>query len=224
MADEYGLTIIRETSPVSLDLAPDIDFERYSRIVGTLRIAEIGLPWWIGDALVFAKKRGLDYENRAVQLFMDLGFKPRTMSGYAAVASFIPKLRRRADVDFSHHKVVAYLKDEKQADALLAQAAADEWTVRELEAAVRALGAQDGKGPVPAIDSPRRDAPVTEAEFLERIDPQATRVLEAMNGFSIDLDEPSLDKITTLRRGCDALMAMLMDLMGVLKRYDLEPF
>src|SRR5579859_3169962 len=139
--EEDGTLLLPDTTRVSLDLPDDLPFDKWMGYLRILKTTEAGLPWWIGDMFQYALKRGKEYAEQAMQACADLGFAEHTVHNYSSICErFKDKKRRRADLSFSHHKAVAYT-DKKKADELLASAAAQKWSVKQLEETVREHGA-----------------------------------------------------------------------------------
>ena len=119
--------------PQSLGLPEGLsydDWAGYGAVIGSL---VHNATWWLGDWWRFGKRRyGEAKANAAVT-----GFSLQSVKAAAWVAGkFDEPSRRRDDVTFSHHREVARLA-EKEADKLLAKAAAKKWTTKALRREVR---------------------------------------------------------------------------------------
>lgn len=121
------------------DLAPDAPFELWHRRFASLKLIEDAWPFLVGDSLVYAEKRGKEFEDRAVQAAADLGYKPHSLLNMKAVCSRIPPARRNKNVSYSHHAAVAYLKDIETMVLLLNDAENDDWDVKRLREEVQQI-------------------------------------------------------------------------------------
>lgn len=65
------------------------------------------------------------------------GLAPETLKNYASVCGRVPMSRRRIELDWSHHEVVASLEPEDQ-DRWLQEAVDQSWRREDLRAAIRA--------------------------------------------------------------------------------------
>ncbi len=147
------------TSPVSLRVNAPLTFERWSEIGETLFHMLDGVQWWLGDWWSYGERH---YGEHAPQA-LPLGYALHTVQNAAWVASRIDPARRVPGLKFSHHSEVAALEPAVQ-DALLAKAAAEQMTVREIREEVRALQ---------AAPSRRREFPVV-VELRGLVDALAT--------------------------------------------------
>lgn len=170
---EIGQYFLPFLTATSAEPPVDLAFEQWQSAMAALRIAENGLSWWVGDMLDYAQTRGKDFEDHAIQSVSDLGYANKTVLNVLAVCQHMSKERRRADVSFSHHEAVAYMKSAKKADDLLARAANEKWTVSQLRDAVREAEAKKVKT---AKNTPQ--APEPEA-LSEEMKARAERVREA---------------------------------------------
>ena len=123
-------------SPVGLLLPRGVSFERWRQIGGKLGKLANASKWAIGDWIVygqseFERSYGRRYREalRVTRLELDV------LRDCAYVAAHVPARIRRADLSFTHHRVVAKLEPAEQ-QRWLARAAANAWTTHELRAAV----------------------------------------------------------------------------------------
>ena len=91
--------------------------------------------FWLADLMRYARKRP-DWAGKLSQLIDHTGLSAKTVKNIEAVGA-IPPSRRRDDVEFGHHEVVAPLEPEEQV-AWLERAAEHGWNVRELRMEIRA--------------------------------------------------------------------------------------
>jgi hypothetical protein len=115
--------------PLWLDLPDGLPQERFVEVLRSLGGIARGYQWWIGDALVYAESHYGD--ELAYQLAEELNLEPHTLTNYRWVASSVDRKRRRDDLSWSHHAEVARLGPKAQAE-VLARAASEGWTVRQL--------------------------------------------------------------------------------------------
>jgi hypothetical protein len=133
-----GMACTATTIQIPKDLSP----ERVEAALARLGAVERGTPWWIGDLLVFAGKRyGETYDaaQRAT------GYGTATLKNFAWVSRKCAPARRRSDLPWSAHRVVATLAPKEQT-RWLARAAAEKWTSSEL---ARALNDDDAMSVAP---------------------------------------------------------------------------
>jgi hypothetical protein len=122
-------------SSTRLEFADALDFDEWRAIGAELARIEKGVQWWLGDWWAFGEHR---YGERA-KAAAD-GIFGRSFGGLAncgSVARAFETSRRREVLPFSHHVEAASLDDPAEADALLDQAVREDWTVRQLRAAIR---------------------------------------------------------------------------------------
>jgi hypothetical protein len=138
-------------TPVSLSLAArtDLDISIFEAIARFLGIVHDGSKFWIADLLLEAEAR---FGEAAYQVAAATGRSERTLQNWVWVASRVPRSRRREELTFSHHVVVAPLEYPEQKRWL--QRAVDErlssHVLRDAIAAERAL--QDGDSTAAAAD------------------------------------------------------------------------
>jgi hypothetical protein len=122
------------TSPVAMRFNAPLTFDRWTQIGETLFHMLDGVQWWLGDWWSYGERH---YGEHAPQA-LPLGYALHTVQNAAWVASRIDPARRVAGLKFSHHCEVAALEPAVQ-DAVLAKAASEQMTVREIREEVRAL-------------------------------------------------------------------------------------
>ena len=133
-----GLGLSRDNiSPVGLKLPANFTSENWSELGRRLQTFESSSKWWLGDWLRDGEKYGETYK-RAV----NEGFVYGTAANLVSIAKKFEISRRRENLTWSHHAVVAAL-EAADADRLLAQAEAESWSVKRLRAAVRREVSQD---------------------------------------------------------------------------------
>jgi hypothetical protein len=135
-----SLALIHEfTTPTSLNLPPDLPEPEWQAVGETLRQVESGVRWWLGDWWRFGEHRYGESASQAAPT----GRSVEKCQQAAWVASkFSDPLRRRKDLSFEHHYEVAGL-DADQADKILDEAEAMEWSKRDVRARRRRIQADE---------------------------------------------------------------------------------
>lgn len=95
-----------------------------------------GSPWWKADWLAYGETR-TDWRERLAQAVSMTGLAEKTLLNMKAVAEQVPPSRRREDVSFGVHAIVAPLHPKEQVQ-FLEEAATERLTVNEVKARVRA--------------------------------------------------------------------------------------
>jgi len=109
-----------------------LTFEQYTNIgVQLFRLRE-GLPWLLGDWLVYGERV---FGEEAAQAIADT-YSLQTLQNYAWVARAIPAKERRHGVSFSHHSEVAKYEKEIR-ETWLDMTEQNGWNVAELRVAIR---------------------------------------------------------------------------------------
>jgi hypothetical protein len=99
----------------------------------SLRRAEGGILWWVGDWLNYGETRYGETYTRAAE---DTGLEYQTLRDAKWVSGAIGLSRRRVSLSWSHHREVAPLPVADQ-DELLSAAEAGQWNRARLRGAVR---------------------------------------------------------------------------------------
>lgn len=142
MSDLATTSAAFRRSVTGLELVRTPTFDEWDQLGKWLRAADASMAWLIGDWFLMGEAQ---FGEQASQAF-DVGdatgatgWTEKTLTVYAWVCKRIPKERRRADLPFGCHQIVAGLEPAQQ-DALLEAAATDPdgaWSTRELRRAVR---------------------------------------------------------------------------------------
>jgi hypothetical protein len=105
--------------------------------IGT-QIAAIGnsSAWWLGDWLIYGKKRFPDRYKKAIE---NTALDYQTLRNYAWVCRQFPATRRRTTLSFQHHAEVASLYPDEQ-EEWLDKAEALSWSMHEFRRQLRAGG------------------------------------------------------------------------------------
>jgi hypothetical protein len=118
---------------VSLELDAGMSYDRWVEVGATLRQITRSIAWWVGDWVSHGEWLFGDRYAQAVD-GQDAGKWLR----YCAVASRIPPARRRVELSWTHHLIVAYLEPEEQ-ERLLDLSVEEKLRTGELRARVKAL-------------------------------------------------------------------------------------
>lgn len=122
-------------SATGLAIDAGLALEDWKALVSRLVPLESEVPWWVGDAIIYAEK---EY-GRAVAytaLREATGRADHTLENRASVARAVPADVRRGDLSWTHHREVARLEPEEQRE-WLARARAEGWTSKKLGRMVR---------------------------------------------------------------------------------------
>lgn len=122
-AGEIGLVGVT-TTPTSLTINEGLTIEAWRQNVETLKRIETSWPWWIGDLLV----GGRAVYGDAIDA---LGVEIKTLDNKAWVARKVAPGRRRQELPWRAHRVVAKCEPHEQ-ERWLARAAKEGWTSDEL--------------------------------------------------------------------------------------------
>lgn len=118
---------------LSLTFAPDTPDEVFDEAFQALLHAHARVQFYIGDAINFSER----YQHGRYKRFLSgTGYSQKSLYNMAWVASSVPPECRRADLPYGFHKLVSSVPAEAQTQ-LLALAAENQWSVRQLEVHVR---------------------------------------------------------------------------------------
>jgi len=139
-------------SETALTLPASLPFDEWVEVGHTLSRIDKAVHWWLGDWWRYGEH---SYGERAAQAVSMDGFAFGTLMNDGWVAGVYPPEERRPELTFSHHRIAAPLGTSSR-DEVLARAAAESWSVRELEQQVRQVKAaaltRELVNPVPAPD------------------------------------------------------------------------
>jgi hypothetical protein len=130
---EFGIDRGALTRRTGLHLPANLSLAAWQRIGRHLFVISDSSAWWWGDWLIFGEERYADRYRRAIA---ETSLDYQTLRNYAWVARRFPVSRRRDQLSFQHHVVVAALPDAEQ-DALLSQAEECGWSRNELRRRLR---------------------------------------------------------------------------------------
>ena len=129
-----------------LDLPPGLPFDRWQAVGEALCHMERNIGWWLGDWWRYGERT----YGEAAALAAPTGYALGTVKNAAWVANRFPESsRRRDDLTFKHHQEVAPLEP-RRADALLAKAAGEGLSARDLRYEVQRLRHDERMGLVRA--------------------------------------------------------------------------
>jgi len=118
-------------SPLGLEIHSELTFEEWSDLAPKMGMAHKSMSFVIGDWLVYGEDKfapqpnlpGLEIETRRIRVSGDryeaihasTGLDPATLKSFAYVSRRVKRLLRNNLLSWEHHKVVAKLNEEKQA-------------------------------------------------------------------------------------------------------------
>jgi hypothetical protein len=142
-------------SPVSWRAPHDIDFEEWARHGHRLGIAGRGASWWVGDWLTSGEAKYGERYTRAAEI---TGYEVQTLMNLAYVASRFAVSRRRENLSWSHHAVLASLPPTEQ-EAWLDRVAGERISVKELRRELRRAHAPRARPAVALRKAPESVCP-----------------------------------------------------------------
>lgn len=129
--------------PTQLMFPPNLSFDDWQEVMGTLAHMHRSFRWWVGDALNYGEDR---YGEKYAQWLDSTGLSYPSLADTLWVARQIEPSRRRENLSWSHHREIAGL-DSKEQDELLKRAAREELTCSSLRAIVKAEIKQEPECP-----------------------------------------------------------------------------
>lgn len=126
---------IAEPTETALVLRPGLDFEEWQDVGKQLRRVEKAALWWLGDWLNYGERA---YGEMYSQALEETEYDEGTLRNAKWVSSRVQLSLRSDKVPYKVHQEVASLEPEQQR-ALLAEAASEGLTVREVRTRVRNL-------------------------------------------------------------------------------------
>jgi hypothetical protein len=124
----------RMTATGLVQIRDHVTFEELQQLGEVLGRIEVGLQWARGDWWALTEHV---YGARVWALNATGGERMQTWANWGAVSRRIERSRRREDLSWSHHEVVAALPDPAEQDMLLDAAIIGGWSVRELRRQVK---------------------------------------------------------------------------------------
>jgi hypothetical protein len=156
-------SLLRQASPVHLDLADDTPYGEWQAIGAFLTLVNQSSRWLLGDWWLHGERT---YGESAAQA-IDTGLALGTLQNAAWTCSRIDPSRRRESLSFEHHAEVAALPPDEQ-DTWLDRAAEAGWSKSRLRENIRAV-----RVPEPPEDS----AP--EPTDIEDMEPDCSALVRA---------------------------------------------
>lgn len=123
-------------TPTALVLHPDTSFDRWMSIGEALKQMEKSVMWWIGDWCNFGERK---YGEKYTQAMEASGYTYQAVADAAWVAARIEISRRRETLTFTHHREVAALATQEEADDLLDRAETEKLSTRDMRQEVAKL-------------------------------------------------------------------------------------
>jgi hypothetical protein len=152
-----------------------LTFEEWEQIGRGIMRLHGASKWWLGDWLLYGEGA---YGEQYSQALSSTDYRYQTLVNAASVSRRVESYRRRENLSWSHHEVVAKCEPSEQVE-WLRQAEEKDWTVHDLRDAIR---------PPPKVEVP----PPTEVPpEVKRIEP----VLSVVTRDTVppDLVQPSVD-------------------------------
>ncbi len=130
-----------EILPFGVRANRPVDYDEWAENLRAVLRMGRALPWIIADMVIYGEDR---WGERYAQAIEATGYSYQTLQNFVWVGRRIGYTERAAypGLTFGHWSEVARLEPSLRC-ALLDQAVADEWSVRDLRAAVRGLEAAD---------------------------------------------------------------------------------
>jgi hypothetical protein len=154
---------------LSVDGSPDFaEWEHFGKLLRALGAA---MQWLLGDWLNYGERA---YGEVYAQALDATEYDYKTLADAKWVASRFEVSRRRVNLSWSHHRVVAKFSPKEQ-DAWLDRAEAQDWTRQELRAAVRQATTEVSRLPIEANLIELR--PLSMVEFLASLEPSSVDLL-----------------------------------------------
>jgi hypothetical protein len=143
---------------LTLDTKDPLTYETWEALGRFLGRISGAMNFWIGDWLNFGEEVYGEEFAQAVESThgerQDIaqritGKAPQTLANWASVCGRVAKSRRRIELDYTHHQLVAALEPEEQTE-WLGRAVDEEWSSRALSEAIsEARGTGAGTEPPP---------------------------------------------------------------------------
>ena len=197
-----------------LRLDESLPWEQFVAVGNTIRQCADASSWWIGDWLVAAKGRYARRYDAALQLWPERSREG--LQSLAAVCRAVPPHVRRADLEYSHHQVVAKLTETEQIE-WLTRAANEGMTRDQLRVAIADEATKHS--------SPATSAGATTPAATVLLTPAYAGVTQETEGSATtttepaSAEEPAPDVPTLLHLGHVTLVADAQRTVAKLTRY-----
>lgn len=191
-------------SEVGLEIDSGMKFEHWERLLRSLERAEQGIQWYIGDALNYGEQEYGEKYAQVMDAHKKTGIPVDTLRNYQWVAGAVKPVTRVTTVDWSIHREVAPLSEDKQREILQKaageKAAGRKYTRRNAERDV-ATAKRDGK---PAPDDSERVLSNEAREFLDDYMADLARWSDRIPATLSDTERGTL-QVMIHEQGADAL-------------------
>jgi hypothetical protein len=136
------------------------------------------LPWQVGDLTFYAESEFGFAVIGKHEMAAVFGLDEGTLEVYSWVAGRFTHSRRRENLSFSHHALLAAWGSDSEQDEWLDRAEAEGWSRDEFRSVLRARGHEATGGPHIGGDTPSRKRPASRKQrpirsWRERIPPGA---------------------------------------------------
>lgn len=153
----------------------DLPFESLERVVQLGAVVYSAGKFWIGDALNFGERV---FSERYAQMETLTGLNPHSLENIASVCRRVVYSRRKENLSFSHHEVVARLEPREQVEWLDA-ALREGWRVDELRTNVKQAVPLPARGEQPLWSATEKQEPeLLTFEAVEKAESEAQKTLE----------------------------------------------
>lgn len=105
-------------SEVGLDIEPGMKFDHWERLLRCLARAEQGIQWYIGDALNYGEREYGERYAQVLDAHDKTGIPIDRLRQYQWVAEHVKPVTRVTTLDWSTHREVASLPEDKQREIL----------------------------------------------------------------------------------------------------------
>lgn len=191
-----------------LDILEPLTIEQWGESLGHAvgRVAKSS-PWYVGDWLLYGEAR---FGDSATAYEGEVGLEPKTLLNYRRVAEVLTPVERRPELDFGHHEAVVSLEPQDR-KAVLDEAVAKAWTVKQTREAARLRKARPQSERLPGTDDDA-DLYTKEDELrdLRYVRERVARVLETtetpLDYLETRLHELNIGKRPPRWNASDALM------------------
>ena len=130
-----ALAAVGKWTRTGLVLPSHLPYDEWASLGHVLSTIHGASSWWVGDWIRYGDH---EYGEKYTQAVDEAGFEYQSSRDAVYVASSFQLSRRRDNLSFSHHRVVAAFPA-KQADQILARAERERWSTRDLRAYLREL-------------------------------------------------------------------------------------
>lgn len=152
----------------SLDLgSTDVSYDTYESLARFLGSLGRSYCWWVGDLINWGE---MVFGETYAQAVGALGLSPGTCVNYAYTCRQVARSRRRPDVSFAHHRVVAPMEPDGQRE-WLEKVAVNGWTRSQLSEALAEFRGVIELQPIEIVDplavAESEDPPALRVKIME---------------------------------------------------------